>query len=212
MWTCRGQDSVTTPHSTWKAVERVSSFQFLSLTVTEDLSWGINTASVVRKSPTTTLLPQEAEESKTCHRSCWLTSTIVPLGHTARLHGAPAARCKAELVAMQRVVKTLKTATGDQHPQYHLHLPLPATLTLDSQGLGTPCQSPISAIKLREKVQIQPEWWSVFSCKPCQIFKFQYAYWYGNKTVNCNVFNYVFIIIYLVALDDNDYCYYCHYS
>lgn len=96
LWTCRGQDSVITPRSTWKgeAVECVSSIQFPSLTVTEDLSWGINTASVVRKSPTTTLQPQEAEERKTCHRSCWLTSTTVPLEacwHTACLRGAPAA-------------------------------------------------------------------------------------------------------------------------
>ncbi|KAI3366867.1 hypothetical protein L3Q82_009518 [Scortum barcoo] len=47
-----------------EAVERVNNIKFLGIHITSDLTWSMNTAHLVKKGSTKTLLPQEAE-------TCW---------------------------------------------------------------------------------------------------------------------------------------------
>ena len=118
MWTSRKKDGAHTPiHINGTEVERVASFKFLGVHISEDLSWTLNTSSLVKKAhqrlfflrrlKKAHLSPQILENFYRCTIESILTNCI------SVWYGSCSV---ADRKRLQRVVKTAQRITGSSLP------------------------------------------------------------------------------------------------
>lgn len=136
-----------------EAVERASSIKFLGVTLTEELTWSNNTASVVGKAHQRLNYLRKMRRVNLPQRllinfyHCVVESVLTYCVSAWYFHCT-----KAEKEALQSVIKNHWGRAARY--KHHLHLPLLTALTPYPQRPVTSCPPPVPTSPIRERAQI----------------------------------------------------------